>query len=79
MWCIFDGLQSLSLSIHTPTQDEFGEVPLHAASHKGHVNVMTFLIQRGAEIDYLNKVHTLSMWSCSMLWTSVNKCSLLSH
>ena len=48
------------MSIHTPTQDEFGNVPLHAASGEGHVNVMTVLIQRGAKVDYLNKV---SPWS----------------
>ena len=45
------------MSIHAPTQNKVGNVPLHAASGKGHVNVMTVLIQRGADVDYLNKVH----------------------
>ena len=50
---------------HKPTQDEFGDVPLHAASGQGHVNVMTVLIQRGADVDYLNKVCGIAC--CSLL------------
>ena len=37
-------------------QDEFGETPLHTASGKGHVNVITVLIERGAVVNYQNKV-----------------------
>ena len=37
-------------------QDEFGETALHAASIEGHVEVMTILVQRGANVNSLNKV-----------------------
>ena len=37
-------------------QDEIGETALHAASKKGDVNVMTILVQRGADVDSLTKV-----------------------
>ena len=37
-------------------QEEIGETPLHAASGEGHVNVITILIERGAAVNYLNKV-----------------------
>ena len=37
-------------------QDEISETALHAASKKGDVNVMTVLVQRGADVNYLTKV-----------------------
>ena len=37
-------------------QDEIGETALHAASKEGHVEVMTVLIQRGANVNSLSKV-----------------------
>ena len=37
-------------------QDEFGETALHAASGEGHVEVMTIIVQRGANVNSLNKV-----------------------
>ena len=37
-------------------QDEFGDTALHAASSEGHVEVMTVLLQRGANVNSLNKV-----------------------
>ena len=37
-------------------QDECGETALHAASRNGHVNVITVLVQRGADINSLTKV-----------------------
>ena len=39
-----------------PIQDELGETALHAASGEGFVEVMTVLIQRGANVNSLNKV-----------------------
>ena len=40
----------------TLMQDEISEIALHAASKKGDVNVMTVLVQRGADINSLTKV-----------------------
>ena len=37
-------------------QHEIGETALHAASGHGHVNVMTVLVQRGADVNSLTKV-----------------------
>ena len=37
-------------------QDEYGDTALHAASSEGHVEVMTILMQRGANVNSLNKV-----------------------
>ena len=37
-------------------QDEFGETALHTASRFCHVNVITVLRQRGADINSLTKV-----------------------
>ena len=37
-------------------QDEIGETALHAASGNGHVNVITVLVQRGADVNSLTKV-----------------------
>ena len=37
-------------------QDEYGNTALHAASDEGHVEVMTILVQRGANVNSLNKV-----------------------
>ena len=37
-------------------QDEIGETALHAASRNGHVNVITVLVQRGADVNFLTKV-----------------------
>ena len=37
-------------------QDEFGETALHGASGEGHVQIMTVLIQRGANVNSLSKV-----------------------
>ena len=40
----------------TLMQDEIGETALHAASRHSHLNVMTVLIQRGADVNSLTKV-----------------------
>ena len=37
-------------------QDEIGETALHTASSRGHVNVITALVERGADINCLTKV-----------------------
>ena len=37
-------------------QHEIGETALHTASRHGHVNVMTVLVQRGADVNSLTKV-----------------------
>ena len=37
-------------------QDEAADTALHAASIEGHVEVMTILVQRGANVNSLNKV-----------------------
>ena len=37
-------------------QDEHGETALHAASNYGHVNVITVLVDRGADVNSLTKV-----------------------
>ena len=37
-------------------QDECGETPLHAASGQGEVKVISVLVQRGANLNPLNKV-----------------------
>ena len=37
-------------------QDETGETALHAASYEGHVNVITALVERGADVNCLTKV-----------------------
>ena len=37
-------------------QNEIGETALHAASKKSDVNVMTILVQRGADVNSLTKV-----------------------
>ena len=37
-------------------QDEYGDTPLHAASSEGHVKVISVLVQRGANLNHLNKV-----------------------
>ena len=37
-------------------QDEHGNTALHAASGKGHIEVMTGLIKSGANVNSLNKV-----------------------
>ena len=58
-------------------QDDIGDVPLHGASDHGHVNVMTVLIQRGAQVDYQNKVNPWSI-VCRFLLSDVNKIKLQS-
>ena len=40
-------------------QDEFGESPLIQASYHGHVATCRLLIERGATVDYQNKVRLL--------------------
>ena len=40
-------------------QDEFGESPLIKASYCGHVATCRLLIERGATVDYQNKVRLL--------------------
>ena len=42
--------------IHNHMQDECNNTALHAASSGGHVEVMTILVQRGANVNALNKV-----------------------
>ena len=37
-------------------QDEYGETALHKASSYGHVNVITVLVDRGADVNSLTKV-----------------------
>ena len=37
-------------------QNEFGETALHTASKFGHVNVITALVERGADVNCLTKV-----------------------
>ena len=37
-------------------QDEYGETPLHAASGQGQVKVISVLVQKGANLNSLNKV-----------------------
>ena len=37
-------------------QDEYGETALHTASICGHVNVITVLVKRGADVNSLTKV-----------------------
>ena len=37
-------------------QDEYGETALHTASGEGHVNVITALVERGADVNCLTKV-----------------------
>ena len=37
-------------------QDEYSETALHTASKFGHVNVITVLVDRGADINSLTKV-----------------------
>ena len=49
-------------------QDEFGETPLHAASGKRHVNVITILVERGAVVNFLNKVSVVGCIQ-SVDWT----------
>ena len=41
---------------HAIMQDEIGETALHTASRNGHVNVITVLVQRGADVNSLTKV-----------------------
>ena len=40
-------------------QNELGDTPLHAASRGEYLEVMTILIQRGANVNSLNKVCVL--------------------
>ena len=44
--------------MHGPScmQDEYGETALHKASRFGHVNVITALVERGADVNCLTKV-----------------------
>ena len=70
-------------------QDEYGNTALHAASHKGHVEVMTILVQRGAKVNSLNKVcksilfrHVCLNFSrlhacMCMVWIVLRQCSWL--
>ena len=37
-------------------QNEYGETALHAASRFGHVNVISALVERGADVNCLTKV-----------------------
>ena len=37
-------------------QNEYGETALHTASSHGHVNVITALVERGADVNSLTKV-----------------------
>ena len=37
-------------------QDEYGETPLHAASSQGQVKVISVLVQKGSNLNPLNKV-----------------------
>ena len=48
----------LLLSSHTRAimQDETGETALHTASSHSHVNVITTLVERGADVNCLTKV-----------------------
>ena len=41
-------------------QDEFGDTPLVEACDGGHVAIAALLIDKGAVIDYKNKVASLS-------------------
>ena len=45
-------------------QDDLGFTALGIACHEGHVDVTQLLIERGATIDYQNKVRLLLQ--CSM-------------
>ena len=47
-------------------QDEFGETALHGASGEGHVEVMTVLVQRGANVNSLNKVCVSILFNFNM-------------
>ena len=40
-------------------QDDFGSTVLGIASQEGHVDVARLLIERGAPIDYQNKVRAV--------------------
>ena len=40
-------------------QNDLGSTALGAASHEGHVDVTRLLIERGAAIDYQNKVRVV--------------------
>ena len=53
---IVNFLLFLSSHAHAIIQDEIGETALHTASRNGHVNVMTVLVQRGADVNSLTKV-----------------------
>ena len=47
-------------------QDEFGETPLFAACHQGHLETAAMLIKHGAMVNCLNKVRLIegmvNMW-----------------
>ena len=51
-------------------QDDFGDTALVIASYQGHVDVAQLLIERGAAIDYQNKVRAVII-QCSMCITTV--------
>ena len=55
-------------------QDEFGETALHAASGKGHVEVMTVLVQRGANVNSLNKVCVSILFNFNMCVSTLADC-----
>ena len=44
------------MHVQSCMQDEIGETALHTASRYGHVNVITALVEKGANVNCLTKV-----------------------
>ena len=53
---IVNFLSFLSSHAHAIMQDVIGETAIHTSSNHGHVNVITVLVQRGADVNSLTKV-----------------------